>query len=115
MKNREEVWKAERVIETEMESEKWMSEIPFLDFPSDIKIRPIPNFGGSVVRFIAGKGEDTVSVYLDCYRRLGACDHPYWEVYPDYYNDVFRCPMENDEELVEAIVKALNGRAEYEY
>jgi hypothetical protein len=98
---------AENLIYEESEMRKWREEIPYIDLPQDIQFRPIPNHGGSIVRFTAMKDNRSVSVYLDCYGRLGACDEPYWEVHPskDGYPD--RCMMEDVEGLVKIITEAL--------
>ena len=65
--------------ETLMESQKWTKEIPNINFHEEWDIKITPPFGGAVVRF---RVNDRVSVYLDCYNRLGVWDGPYWEIYP---------------------------------
>jgi hypothetical protein len=45
---------------------------------------------------------DDVSVYLDCYDRIGFFGAPYWEVYP-YHGDVGRCRMADIDKLLEMI------------
>lgn len=109
----EEIWNARRLLEEEYEYRKWAKDIPFIQLPDGYQFKPIANFGGSVVRFLASKdGERSVSIYLDCYEELGLLsfdDEPisYWEMYPTQDGDVFRCRMEETDKLVKAIVDAL--------
>lgn len=84
---------------------KWMAEIPFIDFPAGWKVKIVPPFAGAVVRFHIRLPDmnDVVSVYLDCYQRLGFYSgFPYWEVYP-YKSDIGRCGINEVEELVKMI------------
>lgn len=93
--------------DTQFNTGEWCLKIPSIPFKRGWKIKIIPPFAGAVARFLVeANNNQHVSVYLDCYGMLGACDIPYWEVYP-YDNDTFRCPMENVEELVEAISHSL--------
>lgn len=87
-----------------MESQKWVVEIPFIKFPSDWEIKVIPPFAGAVVRFQVKvpQARSPVSVYLDCYDRLGFFGAPYWEVYP-HRGDIARCPMNDVKSLLEFI------------
>ena len=89
-----------------MEHRKWMKEIPYIQFPSDWKVQITPPFAGAVVRFRVQKNDAEVSVYLDCYDRLGYYGSPYWEVYP-HEGDVFRCDMSDTESLLNAITHSL--------
>ncbi len=95
-------------VEVAFEYRKWVEEIPWLDFPDDWKIRPIPPFSGAVARFLV-KRTDTpeghrVSVYLDCYGELGAWYEPHWEVYPGTEDgDTYRVAMNDTDELMESI------------
>jgi hypothetical protein len=92
----------------EYESNKWMKEIPFIPFKQNWKVKPIPPFGGAVVRFFVSLDEiNYISVYLDCYSMLGACDTPYWEIYP-YNDDTYRCGINDVDKLVNAIDHALH-------
>lgn len=105
------VYKAESI----QEYRKWSNELPFLEFPSDWLVKIVPPHGGAIIRFaVQRKGEEkTVSVYLDCYDRLGSVGRPYWELYPYNYNgkeDTFRCFLEETEELLGAIDKALGNK-----
>ncbi len=89
------------------EYDKWREEIPTIQFPSDYNIQMIPPSFGAIVRFRVKTDKGNVSVYLDCYDMLACFGEPYWEVYP-YEGDVFRCAMNNVDELLEAIQKALD-------
>lgn len=91
----------------EMESDRWVKEIPYLSFPADWQVKIIPGFAGAVIRFCVSKGDKSVSVYLDCYGILGSVSKPYWEIYP-YRDDVGRFYMEETEELLKAIEESLN-------
>lgn len=85
----------------------WCGKIPFIPFKRGWLVKVIPPFAGAVARFLVSKdGKNCVSVYLDCYGMLGACNHPYWEVYP-YDGDTFRCSMNEVNELVDAIEHSL--------
>ena len=102
------------MLKTKMAEEyKWMKWVEDLNFKEDWKIKVIPPFGGAVVRFQIKHKEDEdawVSVYLDCYRELGAVDEPYWEVYPyqyEDYEDVYRVILGNEDELLEKIEESL--------
>ena len=95
----------------QMESSKWQKEIPFIQFPSDWQVKITPPFAGAVVRFRIKKGDAEISIYLDCYDKLGCYGSPYWEVYP-HDDDVYRCDMNATNELLEAITYAIkNWRA----
>lgn len=91
-----------------MESGKWISEIPYLNFKPEWQVKVIPPFAGAVIRFIIKNGEKTISVYLDCYNKLGCYNKPYWEIYP-YLDDTFRCDMSDTESLLEAITKSFEN------
>ena len=105
------VYEAQKTLSDEYEYPKWAKEIPFIELPEGYMFKPIPNFSGSVVRFLAkkkGEGKE-VSIYLDCYDELGLVGQPYWEVYP-VDGDTARFYMEEVDELSKTIVKALNER-----
>lgn len=102
-------------VETSMEYSKWLDTIPFIPFKSDWIVKPIPPFGGAIVRFyIAHKNnhKKCVSVFLDGYHLLGHYYDenlepvPYWEVYP-VDGDIVRVKMENVDELLKVIEEAL--------
>lgn len=90
-----------------MESRKWIKEIPFISFPSEWLVQIIPPFNGAVVRFRIQSGSAEISVYLDCYDRLGYYGSPYWEVYP-HKEEVFRCEMKDVTSLLKAIQESIN-------
>ena len=96
------VYELERILEYR----KWEKEIPFLQFDQDWEVKIIPHFGGVIARFLVKKGEAKVSIYLDCYDRLGCVGEPYWEVYP-YDDDVYRCSINEANLLLNAISRSL--------
>jgi hypothetical protein len=100
-------------VEFLQEYEKWKKEIPFLKFQPDWEVKMIPPLGGAIVRFLIRRGKNHVSVYLDCYDRLGAMDKPYWEVYPHKDADTFRCGIKNTKSLLEAIERGLGNKRRY--
>ncbi len=94
--------------EEKMEHSKWLSEIPFLKFPSDWEVQIIPPFAGAVVRFrVISKGVE-ISIYLDCYDNLGHFGQPYWEICP-HFDDVYRCALNETEDLIENIQIAIDN------
>lgn len=98
---------AQMAFDTHFEAREWVAKIPYIKLPSDVEIKVIPPFGGAVARFMAKKGDRSISVYLDCYANLGAMDKPYWEIYP-YEGDTYRCYLEETDELAEKIMEELN-------
>lgn len=96
--------------EQQMEHRKWAKEIPYIQFPADWKVQITPPFAGAVVRFRVQKDDMEVSIYLDCYDRLGFYGSPYWEVYP-HEGDVFRCDMSDTESLLNAITHSLSEQS----
>jgi len=89
-------------IEIADEWSKWIKETPFISFDPEWQVQVIPPYGGAVARFCVKKGDFKVSVYLDCYSRLGYHKGPYWEVYP-YRDDVGRCDMSDVKSLLDMI------------
>lgn len=104
---RQEIREAEMLIYKAHEYEKWTEEIPYFELPDGISIKPIPNFCGSIVRFKAQANNRSVSVYLDCYSRLGIEKEPYWEVHPAIHGYPERCGMNETDKLVEIIRSSL--------
>ena len=96
-------------IEKKDEWRKWMEEIPYIQFPANWSIKIIPPFTGAIVRFRAKLGKKDVSIYLDCYDRLGHFGSPYWEVYP-YQDDIGRCGIDEVGELLRMIKDTLEGK-----
>lgn len=90
-------------IAEEDEYRKWTELIPFIKWPADWEVKAIPPFGGAIVRYLIKTPKcKRVSVYLDCYQRLGFMSAPYWEVYP-HEGDCARCYLNEAEELVRLI------------
>jgi hypothetical protein len=98
-------------VDKEEEWDEWLLKIPKIKFKEDWEVRIIPPFGGAMARFWIDKGDKHVSVYLDCYQRLGYFGghngEPYWELYP-YHGDTYRCAMRNTEELTAKISEILD-------
>ena len=88
---------------------KWAHKMPFLQFPSDWKIKIIPPYCNAMVRFVIEKESAWVSVYFDVDNKLGYYDTPYWEAYP-YEDDVFRCSFGEEDLLLKAIEKSLDDQ-----
>ena len=110
----EELYKLRLAFEATDEFEwfKWLHKMPYISFPADWQIRIIPPYHGAIVRFLVSKVNllNNVSVYLDCYDLLKPpYGEPYWEVHPYGNNedDVYRCPMNNVDDLLNAIEKSL--------
>lgn len=93
-------------IEEKEQWRQWCDKIPFIPFPDGWQIQIIPPFVGAMARFRVRlpqhKEGDSVSIYLDCFDRLGFFGEPYWEVYP-YQGDTGRCPMADVKTLIEMI------------
>lgn len=94
-------------------AEKWkdlIKDIPAISFKSEWKIKIIPPFGGAIARFqvMRPNNEQSVSVYLDFYSRLGCMPEPYWEVYP-INDDVARVDMNDVEGLLDLIEQSMNS------
>jgi len=88
--------------------EEFAKKIPYINFPSDWLIQIIPPHAGATVRFVVTnkelkKKDFEVSVYLDCYRALGACDEPYWEIYPNKNCTNERFGIDEVSEMLKAI------------
>ena len=94
--------------EEQMEHRKWMKEIPFLNFPADWQVQITPPFAGAVVRFRIKSKEAEISVYLDCYDRLGCVGKPYWEICP-HDGDTYRCYLNETEDLIKNIQYAIDN------
>jgi len=83
----------------EMETDKWVNEIPYIKFPKEWRVKITPGFGGAIIRFRIAKDKAEVSVYLDCYDQLGCYGSPYWEIYP-VDDDVHRVRMNEIDRLL---------------
>ena len=84
----------------------WVEKIPYLKFPAGWQVQVIPPFCGAMARFRVRTEKclsgTYISVYLDCYNRVGYYDGPYWEAYP-IRGETYRCKMEETDELLEAL------------
>lgn len=99
------------LYERKREYGKWAEEIPYIKFPKNYEVKIMPPFNNAIVRFLVKCNNASVSVYLDCYDKLGSVGKPYWEIYP-YENDTFRCLLKETDLLLEAIEKSLNKQEE---
>lgn len=95
-------------VERDEEWRKWVEEVPHLQFKEDWNVKIIPPFGGAIARFWIDKGDNHVSVYLDCYDKLGVVGEPYWEVYP-YEGDTYRVLMNDTDKLMKIIAEVLDA------
>lgn len=91
----------------QMEHSKWIKEIPYINFPSNWQVQVSPPFAGAVVRFRVKCGNAEISIYLDCYDKLGIFGEPYWEIYP-HEHDVYRCAMADVDDLLKNIQHAID-------
>jgi hypothetical protein len=113
----DDVYDAQCTLRKGMEWDKWVEEIPYIEWPKGWQVKAIPPFSGAVIRYLI-KRFDTpdrhrVSVYLDCYGMLGAHYEPYWEVYPGNSDgDTNRCNMNEIDELKRQIQLGLNYLSE---
>jgi hypothetical protein len=83
------------------------NNIPNLKFNKEWEIKIIPPFGGALVRFMAYCNKKSASIHLDINDSLGYMGFPYWEVYACNDDEVFRCPMEDADQLISHIETAL--------
>ena len=91
-------------IEEKEEWEKWTNEIPFIKWPPDWEVKAVPPSMGAIIRYqIKTPKCAFISVYLDCYDRLGWVGKPYWEVYPHNDGECFRCLLKETDLLIKAI------------
>jgi hypothetical protein len=95
---------APTIVELAREWRIWTNKIPQLQFPADWKIRIWPPFGGALIRF---QVNDKISVYLDVKDNLGSLGMPYWEIYPTVDGETERFLMNETDELIEGIKRAL--------
>ena len=100
-----------RSIERKEQWETWGKCIPALHFKPEWEVKIIPPFMGAMVRFYINYNNKHVSVYLDCYGRLGCVDIPYYEMYDG--EDTHRYIMSNNgdiDQMMDDIDKVLNGK-----
>jgi len=109
----------EILMEEKYEWRKWSVQIPYIQFPQDWLIQIAPPLLGAVIRFRVKKAGfkkgDEVSVYLDCYNKLGIYSLkedaiPYWEIYPAKDGDTERFKMDDIDGLLKGISDALGSR-----
>jgi len=96
-------WKLRHQIEEMDEWGRWQVEIPEIVFPPEWKIQMRPPSVGAIVRFNA----NGISVYLDCYSRLGVVGEPYWEIHPSENGDCERFLMADIDGLIEGLTRAM--------
>ena len=97
-------------MRTAMDWDEYMGVIPFITLPEGYATKPMPPYGGAMVRFVVRKNSnpgEAVSVYLDCHNSLGIEDASYWEIYPDIDGECSRFDMDDVEALTQAIVTSL--------
>lgn len=95
-----------------METRKWVDAIPYINFPNNWNIKIIPPFAGASIRFIVRQDKGNVSIYLDCYDRLGYFGSPYWEIYPNEEDDNQRFDILDTENLLKYIQQSLDKQNE---
>jgi len=100
-------YKAAAQFERAFDTRKWIKKTPHIKFPTGWEVQIIPPFSGALIRF---RVNDVVSVYLDVYDLLGFEGEPYWEICP-HKGDVYRCAMNNVDDLIKSIQESLNEPA----
>ena len=84
----------------------FIDDFPYIQFPSEWKIKLVPPYAGATFRFYVELPSGTIkSVYFDKDGNLGA-DTNYWEVYqihPDHNQYEERCDKNDIKELLEII------------
>ena len=100
-------YKAAAEFDRAFETREWIKRIPYIKFPADWEVQIIPSFSAAIARF---RVNNKVSVYLDGYDLLGCYGEPYWEVYL-HKGDVYRCAMNNVDDLIVAIQESLDEPA----
>lgn len=94
-------------MEELFEWRKWLQEIPYIKFAPEWEVKIIPPFGGAVARFKVKFNDKEISIYLDCYDKLGCVGKPYWEIYPAKDGDTDRFLIEDTEGLINGIRESL--------
>jgi hypothetical protein len=98
------MYKERMAIEKKQGWREEINSIPFIQFKETWKVKAIPPFGDTIVRFLVvlPSGVEK-SVFLDGRNSLGYWpDGYYWEVYP-YRDGTGRCNMEDIDQLLEMI------------
>lgn len=104
----------ERALLGERQNQTIRMLTPWLSLPEGFSFMPIFPFTGAAVRFLVRKDSaplKEVSVYLDVKNILGCFDGPYWDAYP-MKGSSERFKLSEGKELIEEIVKELNGENE---
>lgn len=100
-------------LETEERWSHWRRAIPAIEFRQGWRVRVVPPFGGAIARFEVIEGDLMVSVFLDCYDRLGwfgtGTQSPYWQVHP-YKGASVDIAMDDSDGLVERIAESFAQR-----
>lgn len=94
-----------------LDEQKWLKEIPFINFPNHFQVQMIPS-NGALIRFRVRQSttpeKHAVSIYLDAYEALGIFGEPYWEIYPVENEECARCPMNDTNNLLKEIQNSLD-------
>lgn len=90
---------------------RWLKEIPYIKFPGSWEVQIVPPSLGAVIRYrvkLDGTPDDNdISVYLDGYDVLGCFGEPYWEIYPAEDGDTERFALNEIDDLIRGLWKAL--------
>lgn len=99
-------------IAKEFEWRMWADLIPFIQWPANWEVKAIPPMGSAIIRYWVRlpESKEHISIYLDCYGMLGACDSPYWEIYPNSEGDCDRFNIDDIEGLLEGVKQALDNQ-----
>jgi hypothetical protein len=103
--------KAETELESLLEWDKWIKEVPFISFPKKWEVQIIPPYGRKIVRFHVKLKEfhdnpHHISVFLEVHDSFYGRE-PYWEIYPNKEGDCSRIPMNNITKLLRELKEAL--------
>jgi len=105
-------WMDRMKVEEKEKWREWYFKIPYLRFKPEWEVSIGPPFTGAMARFRLRYKENEISVYLDCFSRLGfygdGYAEPYWKMRP-YENDTARFAMSDTEGLLAAIDKQFNS------
>lgn len=105
-------------LRANLEWDKWIVKIPFLNFPSHWNIKIIPPYLTGIVRFLVQTdkmlADEYVSIYLDCYDIAGFVGQLYWKIYPNEAGTSERFLMDETTNLMLAIELALKKKGKNE-
>lgn len=103
------------VYDSVFEANRWMCELPYLQFPAHWQVKIYPAFVGAVIRFRVKDAKtpdgESISVYFDGYNNLGIEEKPYWEVYP-VNGETSRFLLGDEDSMIAEIEKGLRGLEE---